>query len=135
MILWRIVGRAFQIGRAGAMVLPSGSWIASSPKLAPVQGSAAARDAQWSPHCIAAFALTAHRDLILDVRHIPFWHRLDAILRAFDRLGLGEALELLVDIDPWPLRTYLEATRAVPFDWQYLESGPQTWRVRLRRDG
>jgi uncharacterized protein (DUF2249 family) len=84
---------------------------------------------------MAAFELTAHRDQTLDVRHIPFWHRLDAILRAFDRLGQGEALELLVDIDPWPLRTYLEATRAVPFDWQYLESGPQTWRVRLRREG
>ncbi len=83
-----------------------------------------------------ALRLTAHRDhLTLDVRRIPFWHRLDAILRAVDRLGQGEALELLVDIDPWPLRSYLEATRAVPFDWQYLESGPLTWRVRLRREG
>jgi uncharacterized protein (DUF2249 family) len=83
----------------------------------------------------ATFDLTAPRDLTLDVRHIPFWHRLDAILRAFDRLAQGEALELLVDIDPWPLRSYLEATRAVPFHWQYLESGPLTWRVRLRREG
>lgn len=82
---------------------------------------------------MAALDLTAHRDPSLDVRQIPFWHRLDAILRAFDRLGEGEALELLVDIDPWPLRSYLEATRAVPFDWQYLESGPTSWRVRLRR--
>jgi uncharacterized protein (DUF2249 family) len=82
-----------------------------------------------------ALRLTAHRDLTLDVRHIPFWHRLDAILRAFDGLEPGGALVLHVDIDPWPLRTYLEATRAVPFDWQYLESGPATWRVRLRREG
>ncbi len=80
---------------------------------------------------IAADLLTTQRDLTLDVRRIPFWHRLDAVLRAFDRLGQGEALELLVDIDPWPLRSYLEATRAVPIDWQYLESGPLTWRVRL----
>lgn len=73
------------------------------------------------------------RDQSLDVSHIPFWRRLDAILAAFDRLDAGEALELRVDIDPWPLRSYLEATRQVPFDWQYLESGPQAWRVRLRR--
>jgi uncharacterized protein (DUF2249 family) len=73
------------------------------------------------------------REQTLDVRHIPFWHRLEAILAAFDRLGAGESIELLVDIDPWPLRSYLEATRNVPFDWQYLENGPAIWRVRLQR--
>jgi uncharacterized protein (DUF2249 family) len=82
----------------------------------------------------AADRLTTRRDhTILDVRDIPFWRRLDAILAAFDRLGAGEAIELQVDLDPWPLRSYLEATRRVPFEWQYLESGPQTWRVRLSR--
>jgi len=51
------------------------------------------------------------RDQRLDVRQIPFWHRLDAVLAACDRLDDDEALELLVDIDPWPLRSYLDATR------------------------
>ncbi len=73
------------------------------------------------------------RDQRLDVRQIPFWHRLDAVLAACDRLDDDEALELLVDIDPWPLRSYLDATRQPAFTWEPLESGPDTWRVRLRR--
>ncbi len=73
------------------------------------------------------------RDERLDVRPLPFWRRLDAILAACDRLQPGEALELVVEVDPWPLRQYMEATRRAAFDWQYLESGPQTWRVRVRR--
>lgn len=62
----------------------------------------------------------------LDVRHIPFWHRLDAVLAACDRLDADDALELLVDIDPWPLRSYLDATRQPSFSWEPLESGPET---------
>jgi uncharacterized protein (DUF2249 family) len=69
----------------------------------------------------------------LDVRQIPFWRRLDAVLLACDRLDGDEALELLVDIDPWPLRSYLDATRNPSFTWEVLENGPDTWRVRLRR--
>lgn len=69
----------------------------------------------------------------LDVRHIPFWRRLDAVLAACDGLEGDETLELLVDIDPSPLRTYLEATRKPAFVWDVLEGGPDTWRVRLRR--
>jgi uncharacterized protein (DUF2249 family) len=74
-----------------------------------------------------------HHDDCLDVRPLPFWRRLDAILAACDRLQPGEALELVVEIDPWPLRTYLEDTRRTAFEWHYLESGPQTWRVRVSR--
>jgi uncharacterized protein (DUF2249 family) len=77
--------------------------------------------------------LPPHRDECLDVRTVPLWHRLDAVLSAVDRLAPGSALELIADIDPWPLRQYLEATRRIAFGWQYLESGPQTWRVRISR--
>ena len=72
-------------------------------------------------------------DPLLDVRSVALWRRLDAILAAVDRLAVGAAFELIADIDPWPLRQYLEATRRGTFDWQYLESGPQTWRVRIGR--
>lgn len=71
----------------------------------------------------------------LDVRQVPFWRRLDAVLAACDRLEAGEALELLVDIDPSPLRSYLDATRQPAFAWEVLEGGPDTWRVRLYRTG
>jgi uncharacterized protein (DUF2249 family) len=39
----------------------------------------------------------------------------------------------VVEIDPWPLRAHLEATRAGEWEWQEIESGPLVWRVRLQR--
>jgi uncharacterized protein (DUF2249 family) len=69
----------------------------------------------------------------LDVRAMPPWQRLSPILQAFDRLAPGEALELVVDLDPWPLQAYLEASRTGQCDWQPLASGPPVWRVRLQR--
>jgi uncharacterized protein (DUF2249 family) len=75
----------------------------------------------------------SRRPLILDVRHIPFWRRLESILGALDQLPVGAGLELVADLDPWPLRSYLEATRGGNISWAYLESGPQVWRVQLER--
>ncbi len=68
---------------------------------------------------------------ILDVRSVPFWHRLPLILDAVAQLQDERTLELVVDLDPWPLRSYLETTRAGAIDWEYLERGPEVWRIRL----
>jgi uncharacterized protein (DUF2249 family) len=73
-----------------------------------------------------------HRTVI-DVRTIPFWRRASSIMLAFDRLVPGEALELVVDLDPWPLHDHLERTRPGECEWQTLETGPECWRVRLSR--
>ncbi len=73
------------------------------------------------------------RTTVVDVRHVPLWQRLPSILQAFDQLTVGTAIELVVDLDPWPLRSYFEATRAGACDWQPIESGPEVWRVRLSR--
>jgi uncharacterized protein (DUF2249 family) len=70
---------------------------------------------------------------VVDVRTVPFWRRLPLILQAFDQLDSGDAIELVVDLDPWPLQGHLDVTRAGQCDWQVLEAGPQTWRVRLQR--
>jgi uncharacterized protein (DUF2249 family) len=70
---------------------------------------------------------------VLDVRNIPFWRRLESILSALEQLPGGAGLELVADLDPWPLRSYLEATRGGNISWAYLESGPQVWRVHLER--
>ncbi len=70
---------------------------------------------------------------ILDVRNVPFWRRLPMILNAVAQLPCGSALELVVDLDPWPLRTHLQSMRTGAIDWEYLESGPQVWRIRLSR--
>jgi uncharacterized protein (DUF2249 family) len=77
-------------------------------------------------------AVTSHT-AIVDVRSVPLWRRLASILQAFDQLAAGDAIELIVDLDPWPLRSYFESTRADAFEWRTIEDGPQTWRVRLTR--
>jgi uncharacterized protein (DUF2249 family) len=69
----------------------------------------------------------------IDVRGLPHWQRLPPILQAFDALAPGEQIDLVVDLDPWPLRAYLDATRNGACDWQPITAGPPIWRVRLRR--
>jgi uncharacterized protein (DUF2249 family) len=71
--------------------------------------------------------------IVVDVRSMPFWHRLPAIMQALDRLLVGQALDVVVDLDPWPLQAHLDLTRPGQCTWQMLEAGPQCWRVRLLR--
>ena len=72
-------------------------------------------------------------NLIIDARQLPFWRRLPSILQACDMLACGEALELIVELEPWPLKDYLESTRPGEFDWLALADGPPVWRVRMSR--
>jgi uncharacterized protein (DUF2249 family) len=50
-----------------------------------------------------------------------------------DELEAGTTVILVNDHDPLPLRYQLEATRGDRFSWDYLESGPKTWKVRIGR--
>lgn len=70
---------------------------------------------------------------VLDASLIPFWRRLPAVVAALDGMSPGESMDLIVDLDPWPLKAHLELTRPRAFDWQPHEQGPQRWRVRLTR--
>jgi uncharacterized protein (DUF2249 family) len=71
--------------------------------------------------------------IVVDVRSMPFWRRLPAIVQALDRLRAGQALDVVVDLDPWPLQAHLDLTRPGQCTWQTLENGPECWRVRLQR--
>lgn len=68
----------------------------------------------------------------LDVRPMPLWHRLDAVLAACAALEGDDSLELLVEFDPAPLRLYLASASRPACTWELLEDGPALWRVRLR---
>ena len=69
----------------------------------------------------------------LDVRVIPPREKHPTIFATFDALESGQAFVLVNDHDPFPLRYQFEATRAEQFAWEYLEQGPQVWRVRISK--
>jgi len=69
----------------------------------------------------------------LDVRPLPPAQRHQLIFSTIEELEVGTALTLVNDHDPLPLRYQLEATRGDRFSWDYLESGPKTWKVRIGR--
>jgi uncharacterized protein (DUF2249 family) len=72
----------------------------------------------------------------LDVRPVEPRHRFERIMAAYDALVTEQALELTVDHDPKCMYYTLRATRGDhAFTFEYLEDGPETWRVRVRKQG
>lgn len=69
----------------------------------------------------------------IDVREMPPARRHDHIFSTFEALGPGDAFELVNDHDPKPLYYQLAAERPGTFTWDYLEHGPDVWRVRIGR--
>ena len=69
----------------------------------------------------------------LDVREIPPRERHPKIFQTFDALKEGEFFTLVNDHDPKPLYYQFQAELTDQFTWEYLESGPQVWRVRIGR--
>lgn len=69
----------------------------------------------------------------LDVRTIVPRERHPLIFETFDALGAGASFELINDHDPKPLYYQLQAERPGQLDWEYLEQGPEVWRVRVGR--
>ena len=67
----------------------------------------------------------------IDVRTIPPRDRHPFIFSTFDGLERGGAVLLVNDHDPKPLFYQFSAERAGEFTWDYIESGPMLWRVRI----
>lgn len=67
----------------------------------------------------------------LDVREIPPRQKHPTIFGAFNELSAGTSFTLVNDHDPKPLFYQFNAEFAGAFEWEYLESGPDTWRVRI----
>ena len=72
-------------------------------------------------------------DRVLDVRPIRPADRHGQIFEAFEALLPGAGFELVNDHDPKPLYYQFAAERAGTFTWDYLETGPEVWRVRIGR--
>lgn len=55
------------------------------------------------------------------------------IFDTFNNLGNGEEMELVNDHDPRPLYYQFSAEYTEQFEWEYLEEGPEIWRVAIKR--
>jgi uncharacterized protein (DUF2249 family)/quercetin dioxygenase-like cupin family protein len=69
--------------------------------------------------------------LELDVRQVPKPQRHPLIFDRFADLAAGQAFDLINNHDPRHLRQEFERDHPGCFGWDYLESGPETWRVRI----
>ncbi|MSR64179.1 MAG: DUF2249 domain-containing protein [Verrucomicrobiae bacterium] len=67
----------------------------------------------------------------MDVRSLipPQCHPL--IFQSIQSLQPGEAFVLINDHDPKPLYYQFAAEHTGEFTWDYLEQGPEAWRVRI----
>ena len=55
------------------------------------------------------------------------------ILSAFESLKSGEIMELVNDHDPKPLHYQFMIEMPEQFEWEYLEEGPEVWRVAITK--
>ncbi len=71
----------------------------------------------------------------IDLRTIAPRERHALVFGRVGALPAGQALQLVNDHDPQPLRVQLEAQASGQFEWAPLESGPAVWRVQITRVG
>lgn len=69
----------------------------------------------------------------LDVTLLEPKQKHPVIFVRFDALTEGESLCLYNDHDPKPLYHQLLGERGNVFDWEYLEKGPEWWKVKITR--
>jgi uncharacterized protein (DUF2249 family) len=69
----------------------------------------------------------------LDVRTLPHGRRHEIVFARLDALATGEALVIVNDHDPKPLRYQTEALWPERFAWSYQQAGPYTWRIAITR--
>ena len=67
----------------------------------------------------------------LDVRQLIPMQRHSTIFGTWQGLAPGKSFVLINDHDPKPLYYQFDAEHTGKFTWDYLESGPETWRVRI----
>lgn len=67
----------------------------------------------------------------LDVRQLPPAKRHPLIFQTFEALKPRDAFILVNDHDPKPLYYQFKFEQEGRFSWDYLEQGPEVWRVRI----
>ncbi|MBS0303847.1 MAG: DUF2249 domain-containing protein [Proteobacteria bacterium] len=67
----------------------------------------------------------------LDVRQLVPMQRHSTIFGKWHNLAPGQSFVLVNDHDPKPLYYQFDAEHSGKFTWDYLESGPSVWRVKI----
>jgi regulator of cell morphogenesis and NO signaling len=70
---------------------------------------------------------------ILDVTVLEPRQKHPTIFNRFDELNEGESLTIHNDHDPKPLYYQLLGERGNIFNWEYLEQGPEWWKVKISK--
>ncbi len=70
---------------------------------------------------------------VIDVREIAPPQRHPLIFQTFTGLEPGQHFILVNDHDPKPLYYQFQAEMTGQFEWEYLEAGPDVWRVRIAK--
>ncbi len=84
-------------------------------------------------HGTSPASVASPGEAALDVRTVPPPRRHPLILQTFESLAPGQGFTLVNDHDPKPLYYQFQAERPGEFTWEYLEQGPEVWRVRIGR--
>ncbi|QNI37665.1 DUF2249 domain-containing protein [Edaphobacter albus] len=69
----------------------------------------------------------------IDIRTVPRPQRHPLIFAKFDSLAVGSSFQLLNDHDPVPLSQQFESLRHGQAEWEYLERGPNIFRIKITR--
>lgn len=72
-------------------------------------------------------------DKVMDVRPIPCSIKHGLIFKTWRELAVGDHFILLNDHDPVPLRYQFEAEFPGACSWEYVERGPEEFRVKITK--
>lgn len=77
--------------------------------------------------------MNANITTTLDVRQIPPPQKHPMIFQTFEGLAPEQCFILINDHDPKALYYQFANERQGEFTWEYLEQGPEVWRVKIGR--
>ena len=72
-------------------------------------------------------------DFELDVRSLRKPDKHPAIFDAYNRLPVGATFVLVNNHDPRHLRDEFEIEHPGSYGWEYLDKGPEAWRIRISK--
>ena len=69
----------------------------------------------------------------LDIRPLRKPDKHPTIFATYDSLAVGESFVLINNHDPRHLRDEFDTDQPNSFDWDYVEQGPEVWRIRISK--